>query len=66
MIWDGEIDFGQIRQAAEEPLGLTKRKIEDHADRQRGLFDQWITFSTSERIFFTRENVAPESLLLYR
>ena len=37
MIGDREIDLQQLCQATEEALGLAKRKMEDHADRQRCL-----------------------------
>jgi len=37
VIWDREIDLEQLYQGTEEALGLAKREIEDHADRQRGL-----------------------------
>ena len=37
MIGDREIDVEELCQATEEALGLAKRKVKDHADRQRGL-----------------------------
>ncbi len=37
VIRDREIDLEQLCQATEEALGLAKRKMKDHADRQRGL-----------------------------
>ena len=37
MIRDWEIDLEEPCQATEETLGLAKRKMEDHADRQRSL-----------------------------
>ncbi len=37
MVGDREIDPEEFCQAMEEALGLAKRKVKDHADRQRGL-----------------------------
>ena len=37
MIGDREVDLEHIYQATKEALGLAKRKMEDHANRQRGL-----------------------------
>ena len=37
MIGDREIQLEQLGQRPQEALGLAKRKMEDHADRQRGL-----------------------------
>ncbi len=37
VIGDREIDFEQFCEGTQEALGLAKRKMENHADRQRGL-----------------------------
>ncbi len=37
VIRNREIQVEQLGKATEEALGLAKRKVEDHADRQRGL-----------------------------
>jgi hypothetical protein len=37
LIGDREIELEQVGEGTEKALGLAKRKVEDHADRQRGL-----------------------------
>ena len=39
VVGDREIDLEELCQATEKALGLAKRKMEDHADRQRS-FDR--------------------------
>ena len=38
VIRDREIQLEQLSQRPEEALGLAKRKMKDHADRQRSLY----------------------------
>ncbi len=45
MVGAREIDLEELCYATEEALGLEKRKVEDHADRQRGL-DRDVRVST--------------------
>jgi len=37
VVGDREIDLEEFGQATEKALGLAKRKVEDHANRQCGL-----------------------------
>jgi len=37
VVGDREIDLEELGQATEKALGLAKRKVEDHANRQCGL-----------------------------
>jgi hypothetical protein len=57
VIRDREIDLEHLCQATEEPLGLAKRKMKDHADRQRGL-DRNVRVGTLAA-WFTARCLAP-------